>query len=56
MAFGKGLYPRFDNLIEKDSQIVKIDLDYTDIASRPTALPKSIKNQMTIKHVPGKGA
>jgi hypothetical protein len=43
--------PRFNQLIEKDPQIVKVDLDYTDFGSRKSGLPGSIKNQRTIKHV-----
>lgn len=43
--------PKLDKIIENDPQIVKVPMDYTEFGSRASALPKSIKNNMTIKHV-----
>lgn len=46
--------PKMNNVIDSDPQIIKVDLDYTEFSSRPSAMPKSIKNSMSIKHVSAK--
>jgi len=47
------LPPKFSQVVDKDPRIVKNDEDDMELASRPSALPKNIKNEMTIKHVSG---
>jgi hypothetical protein len=43
--------PKYNQLIDKDPQIVKIDLDVVEFSARKTAMPAAVKNSMTIKHV-----
>lgn len=43
--------PKYNSLIEKDPQIVKVDLDTVEFSARKSAMPGSIKNSNTIKHV-----
>ncbi len=43
--------PNINRLIENDPQIEKIPMPTMDWGSRTSALPKSIKNDQTIKHV-----
>ena len=43
--------PKYNQLIEKDPQIVKIDMDITEFGARKSAQPTNVKNSMTIKHV-----
>lgn len=43
--------PKWNQLIEKDEQIVKIPEANTDWGARPSAMPKSVKNTNTIRHV-----
>lgn len=43
--------PKYNQLIERDPQIVKIELDNMGWGARKTGLPGSIKNSNTIKHV-----
>jgi hypothetical protein len=43
--------PGISHLIDEDSQIVKVPLDYMDTGARKSALPKNVKNQMTLSHV-----
>lgn len=44
-----------NKIIDSDPQIRRVDLDNPEIAGRPSAMPKDIKNDMTIKHVENKG-
>lgn len=43
--------PKFTKLIDKDPQIVKVDLDYPEWGSRASGQPKEVKNEMRIVHV-----
>jgi len=43
--------PKYNQLIERDPQIVKVDLDVVEFSARKSAMPSNIKNSMTIKHV-----
>ncbi|MDE2099903.1 MAG: hypothetical protein KGL39_21800 [Patescibacteria group bacterium] len=43
--------PKYNKLIERDPQIVKVELDTTEFGARKSAMPASIKNSNTIKHV-----
>jgi hypothetical protein len=51
MAESNFLAPKFNQLIESDPQIKRVDLEYTDWGSRKSGLPGSVKNDNTIKHV-----
>lgn len=46
--------PKLDKIIENDPQIVKVAMDYTEFGGRPSAMPKNVKNDMTVKHVGNK--
>lgn len=48
--------PTYNTIPDKDSQIVRVDLDNMEVASRPSAMPKSIKNSMTIRNIPNSKA
>ena len=43
--------PKYNSLIEKDPQIVKIDLDVVEFGGRKSSMPGNVKNSNTIKHV-----
>lgn len=43
--------PKYNQLIEKDEQIVKVPLDTMDWAARKAGMPSSVKNSNTIRHV-----
>lgn len=43
--------PKYNNIIENDPQIVKINETHMDWGARPSAMPKSIKNNQVIEHV-----
>lgn len=43
--------PNINRIIEEDPQIVKVPMPKMDWGSRTSAMPKSISNNMTIKHV-----
>jgi len=43
--------PGDKHFIEEDSMFVKVLLVFMDVGARKGALPKSIKNQMTLTHV-----
>ena len=47
--------PTYNRIIESDPQIVSVgnkkDVDW---GARPSAMPKDVKNEMTIKHVGNK--
>lgn len=46
------LPPKFTNVVEKDPRIVKNDEDFMEMASRPSAMPKTIRSDfMGLKHV-----
>lgn len=45
--------PKYNRLIDQDPQIVKVDLHNMEYGARPSAMPKNVKNDMTIKHVKG---
>ncbi len=49
------LPPKFTNVVDKDPRIVKNDEDDMEFASRPSAMPKVGKNEMTLKHTGGSG-
>lgn len=46
--------PSYTNVIDDDPQFIRVPLDKMDIASRKSALPKSIENAQTIKHTGNK--
>lgn len=43
--------PKYNQLIEKDEQIVKVPMENTEFGARPSALPKNVKNSNSIRHV-----
>ena len=45
--------PTYNRLIENDPQIKRVNLDNAEWGARKSAMPKNIKNGMTIKHVSG---
>lgn len=45
--------PTVNRLIDQDPQIVKVPMDHMGWGSRASAMPKDIKNSMTINHVGG---
>ena len=42
-------------LPEKDSQIVRVDMEEQQIGGRKSHLPNQQKNDMTVQHVPNAG-
>lgn len=47
--------PYMNTVPESDPQIVRVDLENAEATSRPTAMPKDVKNRMSIVHIPNKG-
>lgn len=47
--------PNINRIIEQDPQIVKVPMDHMGWGSRASGMPKSIANNMTIKHVGNEG-
>lgn len=46
--------PYMNTVPDSDPQIVRVDLDHAEVAARPSAMPKNVKNRMTLSHVPNK--
>lgn len=46
--------PYIENVPENDPMVVRVDLKTMETGARRSAMPKSIKNTMTIKHVKGR--
>ncbi len=49
---GKFPWPYLNKIVEEDPQIIKVPMDYMEWASRKSAQPKDIKNNMSVEHVP----
>lgn len=43
--------PTVNSVPDSDPMVKKVDLDYMEIASRQSAMPKDVKNDMVVKHV-----
>lgn len=43
--------PRFNQIIEKDKQIISVPLDNVDWGARPVSTQTPIKNDQVIKHI-----
>ena len=48
---GKFPWPYLNKIVEEDPQIIKVPMDNMEWASRKSALPKDIKNNMSLEHV-----
>lgn len=46
--------PAYNTIPDSDPQIKRVDLDNMEVASRPSAMPKGVKNDFRIQHVPNK--
>jgi hypothetical protein len=46
--------PKYNRLIERDPMIVKVNEENPEFGARPSAMPKNIKNEMSIKHIESK--
>ena len=47
--------PRFNQVIEKDKQIISVPLDNGEWGSRPVSTKTPVKNDQTIRHIKNEG-
>lgn len=48
--------PTFNTIPDNDRQIVRVDLDNMEWASRESAMPKDTRNSLSIQHIPNRGS